>query len=118
MRVIKAVYNEGHGRLVGTFARGKWQKEYAEGVETKPDVGYLFAFSSRNMGEARGSMGSGAATQYWLAEAEVVGRISGFGLSMVDCRWQNFWKGLKLRLRTKGAEYLLCSSITLIKRLA
>lgn len=116
MKVIKAVANR-EGKLVSTFARGEWQKEYAKGVETKPDIGYLFAYSSKNMRGARSSMGMWPGYQYWLAEAEVVGRISGYNIAMQSNWWRGFWADLKLQLRRKGAEYLLCSSITLIRKL-
>ncbi len=116
MKVIKVV-DERDGKLVSTFAEGKWQKEYAEGVETKPDIGYLFAYSSRDMKTAKRQMG-GSDYQYWLAEAEVVGKIRHCNIDVTPFQWSRFWGGLKLRLRRKGAEYLLCSSITLIKILA
>lgn len=116
MEVIKAV-DERNGKLVSTFACGEWLKEYAQGVETKPDVGYLFAYSSRNLKEARRDMGGSKPTQYWLAEAEVVGKVWHCEIDMVEYHWRDFWKHLKLRLRNKGAQYLLCSSITLVRRL-
>ena len=113
MQVIKVVKTvQGKEKLVSTFAKGVWQKEYAEGVETKPDTGFLFAYSKRNLARALKDRGR-INTQYWLAEAEVVGKVKDNDISVLDIRWQSFWKGLKLRLRNKGAEYLLCSSITL-----
>jgi len=115
MKVIKVVYERKDGRLVSTFAPGEWEKEYAEGVETKPDVGYLFAYSSRNLKMAKDHC---PFAQYWLAEAEVVGRVSHCNIYLTRSGWRNFWKGLKLQLRAPGAEYLLCSSIILIRRLA
>jgi len=116
MEVIKVVGTKG-GKLVSTFAEGKWQKEYAEGLETKPDVGCLFAYSSSNMTEAKRNFGTTVEWQYWLAEAEVVGRVRDTSLTVLSRRWTSFWGKLKLRLEVQGAEYLLCSSITLLKRL-
>ena len=117
MKVIKVV-NKEDGKLISTFAESEWQKEYAEGIETKPDAGCLFAFSRRNMREARLSMGNCPSLQYWLAEAKVVGRMYGSDIIVTRNTWHAFWKEFKLRLRLRGTEYLLCSSITLVKRLA
>lgn len=112
MEVIKAV-DAIEGKLVSTFARGKWQKEYAQGAETKPDVGYLFAYSKSNLKGAKKDMCR--SSQFWLAEAEVVGRITRYDITIF--RWSSFWADFKLRLRDRGAEYLLCSSITLIRKI-
>ncbi len=114
MKVIKVVY-ERDGKLVSTFAPGKWRKEYELGVETKPNTGYLFAYSSRNMKEARRNFGSRDA-QYWLAEAKVVGKVRDEEITVSEERWCDFWGSIEMRLRRR-AEYLLCSSITLIKEL-
>lgn len=118
MEVIKAV-DKRNGKLVSTFACGKWLKEYAEGVETKPDVGYLFAYSSRNLRRAKVDMGLPglSTTQFWLAEAEVVGKVMLGDITTMGGRWCDFWKHFKPQLRRKGADYLLCSSITLTRRL-
>lgn len=116
MKVIK-VLSEEDGKLVSTFAGGEWQKEYAEGAKTTPDTGYLFAYSSRNLNLARRDMGTGS-FQFWLAEAEVVGRVCDSNIDVLNHNWRRFWKGFKLRLRVKRAEYLLCSSIVLVKKLA
>lgn len=116
MKVIKVVY-ERDGKLVSTFASGIWQKEYAEGVETKPDIGHLFAYSRKNLKRARSNFGSHLFVRYWLAEAEVVSRIKDGDITIQDSRWGNFWADFKLHLRMRKAEYLLCSSITLIKEL-
>lgn len=116
MKVIKVV-KEKRGKLVSGFAAGKWQKEYAEGVETKPDIGYLFAYSSRNLKGAQRNFpcGYSCSYQFWLAEAEVVGRVDHDGIGMLNNKWQKFWDNFKLKkARTK---YLLCSSITLIRQL-
>lgn len=115
MQVIKVVYEIGD-KLVSTFAAGKWRKEYAKGVKTEPDVGYLFAYSSKNLQGARMTFGIG--WQYWLAEAEVVGRICDNDIGVINERWLFFWEKFKLRLKVRGAEYLLCSSITLIRKLS
>ncbi len=116
MKVIKVV-NERGNKLVSTFAGDEWQKEYAKGVETKPDTGYLFAYSIKNMKGARDNF-KGSATQFWLAEAEVVGKLSDNDVCVIEVRWHMFWKGYKLRRHLPRADYLLCSSITLIKKLA
>ena len=115
MQVIKVV-NEKGSKLVSTFATRAWEKEYAQGVETKPGTGYLFAYSRRDLKRARKDIGAGP-FQYWLAEAKVVGRIKDLDIYLFTREWYSFWKGFKLRLRLEEAEYLLCSSITLIKRL-
>ena len=60
----------------------------------------------------------GTASEYWLAEAKVVGKLGRHDFYIRNEQWRDFWKDYKLRLRYKGAEYLLCSSITLIKRIA
>ena len=116
MKVIKVV-NKREGKLISTFAEGKWQKEYVEGVETKPDTGCLFAYSRKNMTEAQHNFRSTPNTQYWLADAEVVGKVKHYHIDVLYSLWDAFWGSFKLQLRNKGAEYLLCSSITLIKRL-
>lgn len=113
MKVIKAVDVDTRCNLVSSFASGKWRKRYAEGVETKPDVGYLFAFPSNHLEQARGECGG---CQYWLAEAEVVGKILFSAITTMDSQWHDFWAGYRLKLRRPRAEYLLCSSITLIRR--
>lgn len=115
MKVIKVV-EERNGKLISIFATGKWKKKYAEGVETKPDIGYLFAFPSTHLREARESCG-GSDSQYWLAEAEVVGKIHFSNIGVVSYHWLRFWKGFNLQLRIPRAEFLLCSSITLIRKL-
>ena len=115
MKVIKVVY-EREEKLVSTFAGGKWRKEYGVGVETKPDTGYLFAYSTKNMKGAKANF-DGSYAQFWLAEAEVVGRVSEYFIDVIEDAWQEFWIGYKLQARLPRADYLLCSSITLIKRL-
>lgn len=112
MKVVKVV-EEMDGKLVSTFAAEEWQKQYAEGVETKPDVGCLFAF--KTLKDARYDFCSGN-FQFWSAEANVVGKIHSAAI-IVHGSWHSFWRTFKLRLRMPGAEYLLCSSITLIKRI-
>lgn len=114
MKVIKVVSEE-HGRLVSTFATEEWQKEYAERVETKPDVGYLFAFPSKNLKQARKEMSR--SDQYWIAEAKVAGKVYSSDIDVLCFTWQSFWRECKLRLRVPRASYLLCSSITLVRRL-
>ena len=115
MKVIKVV-NERDNKLVSTFAQDQWMKEYGVGVETKPDTGYLFAYSTKNMKRARDNF-KGSAVQYWSAEANVVGRLSEYSIDVVEDAWQKFWIGYKLQARPPRADYLLCSSITLIKKL-
>ena len=114
MKVIKVV-NERDGKLVSTFADGEWQKEYAKGMETKPDTGYLFAYSIKNMKEAKANFGNNG--QCWLAEAEVVGKMRNNDIDVWDSTWLKFWERSKLQIRLSRASYLLCSSITLIKKL-
>ena len=115
MKVIKVV-NKRDGKLVSTFAADEWRKEYAKGVETKPNIGYLFAYSIKNMKGAKANFG-GHGEQYWLAEAEVVGRVHGGSIAVEEATWLRFWGGRRLQTRLPGATYLLCSSITLIKKL-
>jgi len=112
MKVIKVVCERG-GRLTSTFAPAEWEKEYAKGVETKPDEGYLFAYPRENLGDAEEDVRDG---QYWLAEAEVVGNVDYSEINMQCSDWHTFWGHFVLR-RRRSAEYLLCSSITLIKEL-
>ena len=116
MKVIKAV-KVSDTKLVSTFARDKWKKKYIQGVETTPDVGCLFAYSRRNIRQARKDMGINPNIQFWYAEAEVVGKVKDASIDVFSERWSDFWNMLKLRLQCKGAEYLLCSSITLTKKL-
>ena len=112
MKVIKAVKSEA-GKLTSSFASGEWKREYVPGVETKPDIGYLFAYRLKSGEEAMGEIPRG---ELWLAEAEVMGSISLSSLNMHSRTWQSFWAGLKLR-KSKDKRYLLCSSITLLKPL-
>ena len=115
MKVIKVVRQEEDGRLVSTFAPGEWKTGYAKGVEAKPEIGYLFAYPREKLDRAMSDMPG--SYQYWIAEAKIVGKISRSDFWMDKYRWVSFWDCIKLRLRYKGAPYLLCSSITLTKRM-
>jgi len=116
MKVIKAVHME-HGKLVSTFASNKWRKDYAKGVETTPDNGYLFAYPSKNLKQAKHDIGADTSAQFWLADATVVGRTKDTYISIFEEQWFYFWTNFKLCQRLPRADYLLCSSITLVKRI-
>lgn len=107
MKVIKAV-EERDGKLFSVYASGEWRKEYAKGVVTTPDTGYLFAYPEGDSEKAKFEFGC----QCWVAEAEVVHSISWEALGMSHNRWHSFWEHFKPA--SNGYEYLLCSSITLI----
>ena len=113
MKVIKAVRETSDGELVSTYAGGEWMKVYAEGVETKPDIGYLFAYSEKDLERAREEMSR--FEQFWVAEAEVVGKMQFPFIGLAY--WEDFWRQLKRRRRYKGFAYLLCSSITLVEEI-
>ena len=77
----------------------------------------MFAFSSKDLQGAKSEFSGGV--ELWLAEAKVVGRVIRLGINVEKDRWKRFWKLFKLSQRQKQkAEYLLCSSITLIRKLA
>ena len=120
MKVIKVVTEMNNRldstltpRLVSAHTEGVWEKEYKEGVETISKVGYLFAYSSRNLKRAKKDFRF--SYQFWLANAKVVGRMNDQDISNRYDEWRTFWKHFRLKPR---GEYLLCSSITLIKRIA
>ena len=112
MKVIKAV-RESNGKLVSTYAMGEWRKVYAKGVETKPDIGYLLCYPRKNLERARAEMSP--IGQFWIAEAEVVGKIQYEDLGLED--WEDFWRQLKPKRKYRGPVYLLCSSITLVEEI-
>lgn len=113
MKVIKVV-KEQENKLVSSFADGKWKKEYAKGVVTIPNEGYLFAYGERSLKLARCQTDHTAIHQYWEADAEVIGRIAPKKVDVEISAWNNFWEFFKPK--TKG-QYLLCSSITLVKEI-
>jgi len=119
LKVIKAVDIAG-GKLVSTYAVGDWRKEYAIGVATTPDTGYLFAYPDTPEGRRQACNDMGGIARFFVAEAVVVGKISKH-TSMREVpyrsRWSNFWKGFDLEAPDPEDEdtYLLCSSITLLE---
>ena len=113
MKVIKAVRETSDGELVSTYAIDQWIKVYAKGIETKPDIGYLFAYPVKDLERAR--MAMSVFDRLWIAEAEVVGKIQFNELG--PGYWEDFWRQLKRRRRYKGFAYLLCSSITLVEEI-
>jgi len=115
MQVIKVVVKKGN-KLVSTFAEGEWETEYIEGVETTPVTGYLFAYSSEEIKRARAEIMSPIA-QYWSANANVVGRIDDHDVDVLRSRWHDFWSGFVPEEKTGELNYVLCSSVTLVKRI-
>ena len=61
--------------LISTFASSSWRMEYKEGVETKPDIGYLFAYdigylfaySTRDIKVAKLEMGYTQGQQFFVS---------------------------------------------------
>ena len=113
MKVIKVVNREA-GKLTSSFASDEWKREYVPGVETKPDIGYLFAYRLKSREEAMGEIPSGG--ELWFATAEAVGNIGRPDIDTFSATWKSFWEEFVLR-KSKDKEYLLCSSITLLKPL-
>lgn len=111
MKVIKAVDVIKGGVKVSSYAEKEWRKEYKANRTTKPDKGLLFAFPREDLDKAQGECGD---SEYWEADAVVVGRVPHGHLTMYSDKWDNFW----LEFNSNGGEYLLCSRITLRKRLS
>jgi len=121
VRVIKAVEIQEDIKLTSTFAKGEWLCEYSKGVETKPTIGLLFAYPEGKLYIAK-EENTGITLQItnplWWAEAEVVGGINYNILKINVNTWKTFWENFKPQPLSENTEYLLCSSITLIKKIS
>lgn len=114
--VIKVV-TEVNGKLYSTFASGSWCKEYKPGVTTVPNIGYLFAYPKSRLSMAKRE--TAKIDHYWIAEATVVGKVTFTEMGTAQRGWNCYWECFRLKhfRRSDEYDYLLCSSITLIREL-